>query len=271
MKKEERMIKMMVYIANDGKEFKSESECKSYEKLLKKIKYFTVRYNPELNETGVFQNFLNLVVICGYPVHEEIVRSFIRERLGIEKEFCKGIMGVGYSKTFSIKENSDADLDDCNGILFGDEVQPDVNRFIEKKFRYYYNYSSNCNQLEKIHGDVSIYLKASYESCKSGREFYNNTLLPRYLEAEKNESSLLVYLPSQEVLLYDLNQMMDFLKNSFGELFRIIKHSKDRIKVIISKEERESDVRVKRIIEEELWNVEESWNSLGEEICQKKS
>lgn len=271
MKKEERTIKVMVYVANDGREFKSESECRDYEKLLKEIKYFTVRYNPELNETGAFQNSLNLLVICGYPVHEEIVRSFIRERLGIEKEFCKGIMGVGYSKTFSIKESSELKVDDCNGILFGDETQRDTSRFVEKKFRYYYNYSSNCNQLEKVHGDVSIYLKANYESDKSGRSFYNNTLLPRYLEAEKNESSLLVYLPFQDILLYDLNQLMNFLKNSFGELFKNVKHSKDRIKVIISKEERESDVRVKRIIEEELWNVEEDWNSLGEEICQKKS
>lgn len=144
MEKREKLIKIVTYVAKDEKEFKSESECKDYEALLERIKYFVVRYNPNLD--GEFTDFINLVVVCKSPIHEEIVRSFISERLNIKEGFCKSDGGE-YFKTFSIKEFNDLRIDHCEGILFDNEDQREISRFIYKEFKYYYNYSKLCQKI----------------------------------------------------------------------------------------------------------------------------
>ena len=57
---ETKEITKTIYIANDGKEFLTKEDCEKHERfveeILSRIKYFCIRCNPDLTETGNFQH-----------------------------------------------------------------------------------------------------------------------------------------------------------------------------------------------------------------------
>ena len=77
----ETKITKTIYIADDGKEFFSKSECENYEKnvlsVMKNIKYFSVQSNPDLTETGSFQSNSYFAVYSGYGYHKEILEQYL--------------------------------------------------------------------------------------------------------------------------------------------------------------------------------------------------
>ena len=54
---ETKEITKTIYIANDGKEFLTKEDCEKHERfveeILSRIKYFCIRCNPDLTETGI--------------------------------------------------------------------------------------------------------------------------------------------------------------------------------------------------------------------------
>ena len=57
---ETKEITKTIYIANDGKEFLTKEDCEKHERfveeILSRIKYFCIRCNPDLTETGNFSH-----------------------------------------------------------------------------------------------------------------------------------------------------------------------------------------------------------------------
>ena len=48
----EEVMNVKVFIADDGKKFLDEDECKRYDNIIKNIRYFLVKHTPDLTETG---------------------------------------------------------------------------------------------------------------------------------------------------------------------------------------------------------------------------
>ena len=67
---ETKEITKTVYIANDGKEFLTKEDCEKYERfveeILSRIKYFCIRCNPDLTETG---NFSHKIYVAVFSKH----------------------------------------------------------------------------------------------------------------------------------------------------------------------------------------------------------
>jgi hypothetical protein len=94
-----------VYIADDGKEFLTENECKTYEKEvlqnLKWVKYFRVKYNPDLTETGNYQNEFYVAVYSRYGFHKNLLFMYLIEERGFHV-LQQGVMGYGFMQSFKI-------------------------------------------------------------------------------------------------------------------------------------------------------------------------
>lgn len=92
-----------VYKANDGKIFLTEFECQEYEKL-KNIVYFSIEYQRDLCETGLFTKHLLVAVLpdrdySGYP----LVFNYALIVVCNGKYLQEDVMGYGYSTTFEIQ------------------------------------------------------------------------------------------------------------------------------------------------------------------------
>ena len=91
-----------IFKAFDGKIFTSSSECERYEKqrkeFLNNLKFFEVRCNPDLNETGLFTEVLLVAVYSKY-FHKEIVNNYCIKKFGYLGE---GVQGWGFQTCFSI-------------------------------------------------------------------------------------------------------------------------------------------------------------------------
>lgn len=96
--------KTVVYLAEDGKEFLSENECKKYEKTVledkKNIRYFCVRYCPDLTETGLFQKQMFVAVLSRYH-HREIVENWCVNEKNLEI-IGESVQGCGFQPHFEI-------------------------------------------------------------------------------------------------------------------------------------------------------------------------
>lgn len=64
---ETKKVTQVVYIANDGKEFLTEEECKKHEAFVKEvlcnISYFCIRCRPDLTETGYYMHRIYAAVL----------------------------------------------------------------------------------------------------------------------------------------------------------------------------------------------------------------
>lgn len=99
MKIEEKLVK--VYVSDTGKEFFSEDECIKYENILRKTKYFAVRYNPDLNETGNLTKVEYFVVYSSCGNHDKILLKFITDIRKIPI-IGQSVMGYKFQEYFDI-------------------------------------------------------------------------------------------------------------------------------------------------------------------------
>ena len=108
MKEEIKTLK--VFIANDGKEFTSEQDCKKYEegvlKDKKNIKYFEVRHRPDLTETGCLQECLFVAVLSTNYYHDCIVYNWCVKEKGFPI-LGEGVQGYGFQKHFSVSASTE--------------------------------------------------------------------------------------------------------------------------------------------------------------------
>ena len=99
----EKITLATIYKAFDGKIFVSEAECKEYEKqrkgFLDNLKFFEVRCNPDLNETGLFTEELLVAVYSEYGMHAEIVNNYCIKKFGY---LGQGVQGWRFQTYFSV-------------------------------------------------------------------------------------------------------------------------------------------------------------------------
>ena len=95
-----------VYISKDGREFLTEKECMEWEKMCNNIKSFTVRHNPDLNETGLMQRNTVVTVYSTHGCHKDIVENWcVREKkYPILQE---SVQGWGFQRGFEISDSQD--------------------------------------------------------------------------------------------------------------------------------------------------------------------
>lgn len=92
-----------LYIAKDGKEFLTESECSKHEQLLEKIetiKYYKVQVYPDLAKTGNFTDCIYVAVSKqSYLSQSTIVFQWAYDKFGLVGH---GVMGYGLLAYFNI-------------------------------------------------------------------------------------------------------------------------------------------------------------------------
>ena len=92
-----------IFKAFDGKIFTSENECKEYEKkrkeFLNKLKFFLVKYAPDLTETGLFTNGLLVAVYSTEGLHQEIVTNYCIKKFGY---LGASVQGYRFQTYFSV-------------------------------------------------------------------------------------------------------------------------------------------------------------------------
>lgn len=100
----EKITSATIFKAFDGKIFTSEAECKKYEKqrkeFLDNLKFFEVRCNPDLNETGLFTEELLVAVYSEYGWHGEIVHNYCIKKFGY---LGQGVQGWRFQTYFSVR------------------------------------------------------------------------------------------------------------------------------------------------------------------------
>ena len=95
-----------IYIAEDGREFFTEEECKKYEELvnntLSRIRYFRTMYGPDLTETGLYQRQIDVAVFTpkwsGYQI--EVAFEWALRKFG--HYLTEGVQGYGFMPFFKI-------------------------------------------------------------------------------------------------------------------------------------------------------------------------
>src|SRR3712207_8201088 len=85
----EMITSATIFKAFDGKIFASETECKEYEKqrkeFLDNLKFFEVRYSPDLTETGLFTKCLLVAVYSKSGYRKEIVTNYCIKKFRSEE------------------------------------------------------------------------------------------------------------------------------------------------------------------------------------------
>ena len=99
MKEQTETIK--TYIAEDGKRFLNKDECQKYEDILQNVKFFAVRHNPDLAETGTFQSVSVVAVYSKYGHHKKIVENWCVKSMKWPI-IGESVMGYGLQPHFNI-------------------------------------------------------------------------------------------------------------------------------------------------------------------------
>lgn len=103
MKKQK--ITKEIYIAEDGREFFTEEECKKYEDFVKNtlsgIRYFRVMYGPDLTETGRYQRQNDVAVFSkrGF-YHKEVAFEWALRLQG--RFLMESVQGYDFMPSFEI-------------------------------------------------------------------------------------------------------------------------------------------------------------------------
>lgn len=83
---ETKEITKTIYIANDGKEFLTKEDCEQHERfveeILSRIKYFCIRYNPDLTETGNFSHKIYVAVFSKHYLYKDIAFQWALKKFG---------------------------------------------------------------------------------------------------------------------------------------------------------------------------------------------
>lgn len=103
-----KKITKTVYIANDGKEFLTKEDCEKYEKFveetLSRIKYFCIRCNPDLTETGNFTHKIYVAVFSKHYQYKDIAFQWALKKFGTY--LGVSVMGYGFQPHFNVSEVS---------------------------------------------------------------------------------------------------------------------------------------------------------------------
>ena len=107
----------VIYRAVDGTEFTSEDACSSYEnKFAKHLDYFRILYNPDLCETGQFQNKLYVAVYneLPYATSRELVEQYAITQIGTP--LMRGVQGYGICSRYIIADVEKEEFDRCEKV-----------------------------------------------------------------------------------------------------------------------------------------------------------
>lgn len=104
---ETKKITKTVYIAYDGKEFLSKEYCEKYEnfakKILSRIKYYCIRCNPDLTETGSFTHKIYVAVFSKCYFYRDIAFEWALRKFGY---LGVSVQGYGFQTHFCVSEVS---------------------------------------------------------------------------------------------------------------------------------------------------------------------
>ena len=94
-----------VFVAEDGKEFINEEDCSKYEngtlKDKKNIRYYIVRCNPDLTETGCMMSEIPVAVLSVYGCHANIVANWCVKEKNMPI-IGEGVQGYGFQEHFQV-------------------------------------------------------------------------------------------------------------------------------------------------------------------------
>lgn len=132
---EKKEITKTIYIANDGKEFLTKEDCEKHEKfvteILSRIKYFCIRCDPDLNETGYYMHKIYVAVLsmCGFK--KEIAFEWaLRKFNGYLGE---SVQGYGFQPQFSVSEVSKEEYENCPPTEWGGSKLKSEKKFLSPK------------------------------------------------------------------------------------------------------------------------------------------
>lgn len=99
----EMITSATIFKSFDGKIFTSEKDCKEYEKhrkeFLNNLKFFEIRYSPDLTETGNFTRCLFVAVYSESGFNKEIVINYCIKNFGYLGE---GVQGHRFQPYFDV-------------------------------------------------------------------------------------------------------------------------------------------------------------------------
>lgn len=103
---------LKVFVAEDGKEFINEEDCSKYEngtlKDKKNIRYYIVRCNPDLTETGCMMSEIPVAVLSVYGCHANIVVNWCVKEKNMPI-IGEGVQGYGLQDHFQVNSIRESD------------------------------------------------------------------------------------------------------------------------------------------------------------------
>lgn len=114
---ETKKVTKTVYIANDGKEFLTEEECKKHEETLSRIMFFCVSCNPDLTETGLYMHKIYVAVFSKNCFQEEVAIEWALQKFG--NLLGESVQGYGFQPHFSVRKVSKEEYEECPATVWG--------------------------------------------------------------------------------------------------------------------------------------------------------
>ena len=114
-----------IFKSFDGEIFTSEKECKECEKqrkeFLNNLKFFEVKYSPDLNETGLFTKCLFVAVYSESGFNKEIVINYCIKKFGYLGEGVQGHRFQTYFDVYpiSFEKYTKGIIEDCRDEIHG--------------------------------------------------------------------------------------------------------------------------------------------------------
>lgn len=91
-----------IYIAEDGREFFTEEECKKYEDFVNRIRYFRIMYQPDLTETGEYQRLIDIAV---FTIRRSVYQREVAFEWALRKfghYLMESVQGYDFMPSFAI-------------------------------------------------------------------------------------------------------------------------------------------------------------------------
>ncbi len=118
---ETKEITKTIYIANDRKEFLTKEDCEKHERfveeILSRIKYFCIRCNPDLTETGNFSHKIYVAVFSKHYLYKDIAFQWALKKFGTY--LGESVMGYGFQPNFNVSEVSKEEYEECPATVWG--------------------------------------------------------------------------------------------------------------------------------------------------------
>ena len=116
-----KTVKTTIYVAEDGSEFLTQSECENYEKntleRLKKIKYFILWHSADFTEGRGYQSYSLIASECNYN-QTELARMYAQMKHGLEVQW----MYSSPTYAWSLKEISKEEYFNTKVHQFGKRI-----------------------------------------------------------------------------------------------------------------------------------------------------